>query len=699
VSILPYLKGRKPDEDPVDVLYWRYKGARAVRAGDWKWVSDPKEGTGLFDLSQDLGEQNNLTQSDVDRTAQLESLWRQWNRNNVAPLWQTKGLEMMRRAYGGEGMNAAPERRRRQGQPNKAPAPSDDQRSGRTADQSQNFKIDVFADHTDQWTGQRNTVWNSWYSHQAHGFAFLRDPDAWMAERWKPGELKNVRIMGGHKDPTRHHWMLNAKDGESVCDFNGLIEILGAERAQGLKPGIVLDQVPWEVAVRVAQGPPSAETMKYWNPKYGNDGPPADYALWKKYVRQFLKACIDAFGYEEVSRWQYRVATEPDNNRHWGGTWEEYIVHYDHTVQAVTEVIPNAWIGPGNFIASWLASGGNEHQLGTVKDFVQHCARGKNHATGEVGTRMTFLAFSVYSNSTGPEPNENTFGHEQAFKKARKILDSYPELNAYLDNDAMPEWFAIEVHEYGDLPSLGGEYLWMTEWMAGYHAHVLDLAYNAYGVTKTSFWFQNQGYGQWYPYIRVSQMLAEMESGTLVEVRKNTVSESEKVKYGAISAWKDGSLYVMIYNFNWDPLHQGTLRGKRTHTIDNTITLNISGKSIAAHPEWTLDHKIINEKSGNACWYYDLKAELDMHPDLDVRDGSYHVRMPRQRWKRPVEEITFSRGVYRDNGLHDRYEKLSQVGIVGTDIPVSHSGGKITFTSKPFTQSGVQLLKFTPVRM
>ena len=128
------------------------------------------------------------------------------------------------------------------------------------------------------------------------------------------------------------------------------------------------------------------------------------------------------------------------------------------------------------------------------------------------------------------------------------------------------------------------------------------------------------------------------------------------------------------------------------------INLNISGKSIAAHPRWKLDHRIISEKTGNDSWYYGLKDELDMHPDLDVREGNYHLRIPRQRWKGPVEEIMFSRGAYTDNGLDDKYEKLSQVGMVGTDIPVSYSGGKITFTSKPFTQSGVQLLKFTPFR-
>lgn len=104
VNVLPYLKGKKSNEDPVEALYWRYEGYRALRVGDWKGVSDPKEGTGLFNLAKDLGEQNNLIQDDPEKAAELESLWRRWNQDKVAPLWQPKSLDMMRKAYGNEGI-------------------------------------------------------------------------------------------------------------------------------------------------------------------------------------------------------------------------------------------------------------------------------------------------------------------------------------------------------------------------------------------------------------------------------------------------------------------------------------------------------------------------------------------------------------------------------------------------------------------
>jgi hypothetical protein len=141
-----------------------------------------------------------------------------------------------------------------------------------------------------------------------------------------------------------------------------------------------------------------------------------------------------------------------------------------------------------------------------------------------------------------------------------------------------------------------------------------------------------------------------------------------------------------------EPVHQGTLRGNRTHTIDNTST----GNNIAAHERWTLDHKIINEQSGNGSWYYDLKKELDAHSDLQAEEGNFHVRIPKQHWKGPVQDIMLSERAYADNGVYERIKQLSQIGVAGKGIPVETTGGTITYTGERFTQTGIQLLKFTP---
>jgi arylsulfatase A-like enzyme len=96
VNLLPYLSGEN-DEPPHDALYWRFGQQMAIRKGDWKLVRyDPRvDGmTGratepkLYNLAKDLGETNNLMDSEPERAAALQAAWDEWNKSNVAPLWR-----------------------------------------------------------------------------------------------------------------------------------------------------------------------------------------------------------------------------------------------------------------------------------------------------------------------------------------------------------------------------------------------------------------------------------------------------------------------------------------------------------------------------------------------------------------------------------------------------------------------------------
>lgn len=41
-------------------MFWQAKGNKAARVGNWKWI-DSNRGKGLFDLSIDAGETNDLS--------------------------------------------------------------------------------------------------------------------------------------------------------------------------------------------------------------------------------------------------------------------------------------------------------------------------------------------------------------------------------------------------------------------------------------------------------------------------------------------------------------------------------------------------------------------------------------------------------------------------------------------------------------
>lgn len=57
-DMMPILTGQR--ESPREEMFWERRGDRAARVGHWKWVQSQR-GTGLFDLSQDVGEQRDLS--------------------------------------------------------------------------------------------------------------------------------------------------------------------------------------------------------------------------------------------------------------------------------------------------------------------------------------------------------------------------------------------------------------------------------------------------------------------------------------------------------------------------------------------------------------------------------------------------------------------------------------------------------------
>ncbi len=79
VNLLPYFQG-KISEPPHELLYWSFaeKTNRwAIRRGDWKLVHE-KSDFGLYNLKNDLQEQNNLIEDQPQITEELTALYESW---------------------------------------------------------------------------------------------------------------------------------------------------------------------------------------------------------------------------------------------------------------------------------------------------------------------------------------------------------------------------------------------------------------------------------------------------------------------------------------------------------------------------------------------------------------------------------------------------------------------------------------------
>ena len=85
-DILPVLNG-ETTESPHDRLFWRYGDSWALREGEWKLVQHRREEAGLFNLAEDMGEENNLINEYPEKTRQMRQTWQEISEEVGAAAW------------------------------------------------------------------------------------------------------------------------------------------------------------------------------------------------------------------------------------------------------------------------------------------------------------------------------------------------------------------------------------------------------------------------------------------------------------------------------------------------------------------------------------------------------------------------------------------------------------------------------------
>ena len=88
-DLMPYLTGSRTDA-PHDELHWRVCGGQgfAIRRGDWKLVQDVSMGEpALYNLSNDIGENQDLASERPDLVEELLAAHASWNAELRAPDW------------------------------------------------------------------------------------------------------------------------------------------------------------------------------------------------------------------------------------------------------------------------------------------------------------------------------------------------------------------------------------------------------------------------------------------------------------------------------------------------------------------------------------------------------------------------------------------------------------------------------------
>ncbi len=151
--------------------------------------------------------------------------------------------------------------------------------------------------------------------------------------------------------------------------------------------------------------------------------PPKDYAKWSALVTAWAMHLRTRYGAQALSGWLWEVWNEPDIS-YWHGTLEEYEHLYDVTAAAIRGVLPSAKIGGPD---STGPGAGKSSDF--LKQFMEHCLRGTNAATGGIGAPLDFISFHPKGSPTIVDGHVRMGirGQLAAVDRGMKIVASFPE--------------------------------------------------------------------------------------------------------------------------------------------------------------------------------------------------------------------------------------------------------------------------------
>jgi xylan 1,4-beta-xylosidase len=301
--------------------------------------------------------------------------------------------------------------------------------------------------------------------------------------------------------------------------------------------------------------------------------PPDDYDKWAELVYQWVVHSIQRYGQEEVERWLWEVWNEPDIG-YWSGTFEEYCKLYDYAVDAVKRACPECTVGGPH-----TTSPGGKSGFPYLMDFLEHCIRGTNYATGETGSPLDYVGFHAKGSPRLVDGHirMNMGTQLNDVKTGMEVVSSFPELAGIpiIVGEFDPEGCAACSEERE--PQYGYRNGTMfSSYVASSVAKVYELTdgsdANLRGILSWAFTFENQPWfagfrelathGVDKPVLNTFRMLGMMSGDRVVVTTDEPVRAVEVIEKGvrerpdinALAARGEDNLTVMIWNYHDDDL-------------------------------------------------------------------------------------------------------------------------------------------------
>jgi xylan 1,4-beta-xylosidase len=299
--------------------------------------------------------------------------------------------------------------------------------------------------------------------------------------------------------------------------------------------------------------------------------PPKDYAKWGELVYQWVHHEVEKYGPDEVASWYWEVWNEP-NISYWHGSPEDYDKLYDYASAALKKALPRAKVG-GPASTGPAAPQAAEF----LRQFLEHCANGKNYLTGATGAPLDFISYHAKGRPTVVDGHvrmgisKNIDDVENGFE----IVASFPKFRdlPIVLSESDPEGCgACSARVYPQNGYRNGPLY--ASYTAAMFSNILKLAdrhkANIEGMLTWAFEFEDQPYFDGFrtlatngidkPVLNLFRMdglmrgdrvAAESSAGLDVEaIRRNGVREQPDIN--AIASRSNETVSVLMWNYHDD---------------------------------------------------------------------------------------------------------------------------------------------------
>jgi xylan 1,4-beta-xylosidase len=207
-------------------------------------------------------------------------------------------------------------------------------------------------------------------------------------------------------------------DGRPIYDFAITDRIFDALLATHVRPLVEIGFMPEALSTHpepYRHAFPNGDVFTGWS------YPPKDEGKWSQLVLAYATHLRDRYG-AQTAGWLWEVWNEPDIP-YWHGTPEEYDRLYDLTAAAIRKALPEAKVGGPE------ATGVSDHSEPFLRQFLEHCAHGKNAATGATGAPLDFISYHPKGHPKFVDGHVvMSVGTQlRAAERGMRVIASYPE--------------------------------------------------------------------------------------------------------------------------------------------------------------------------------------------------------------------------------------------------------------------------------